>query len=76
MEKRIGFRICLSFCCLIVFAMQAFAVNVHKIVPIASDTSIKIEVHLSAGAGETFTVEGRITKETGSSVLWKGELGK
>lgn len=71
------FHFCLSLGCLAFCSVQMLAVDVHKIVPMASDTSLKVEVHLSVKAGDHFSINGHIAEcNQENTSLWKGSFGK
>lgn len=51
------------------------AATVVKVVPMASDTSLKVEIHLSVKAGEKVTLQGSINPVKGQNELWQGNWG-
>lgn len=71
MNKKIYLFI-ISLC----FCFKLFSVEIRKVVPITSDTHLKIEVHLTGGLNENFELKGKISSSQFADILWENSLGK
>ncbi|MFT4224154.1 glycoside hydrolase family 2 TIM barrel-domain containing protein [Dysgonomonas sp.] len=71
MNKRISLFITIfCICC------KLFSVEIERIVPITSDTHLKVEIYLKGSINENVELKGAINSSVSEETLWKNSLGK
>lgn len=71
MDKKLYlFIIACCACC------NLFSVEIQKIVPMTSDTHLKLEVYLKGILDEDFELSGKISSFNSTDILWENSLGK
>lgn len=71
MNKRTGLFITIFCIC-----SKLFSVEIEKIVPIVSDTHLKVEIYLKGFINEDIELKGAINSSVSGESLWKNSLGK
>lgn len=64
------------FSLILLFVSKLLGVEIERIVPMTSDTHLKVEVHLKGSINETFELSGIINDSKSKAVLWQGVLGQ